>query len=76
MTTEEEISQLKQRISFLEGQVSVLQHELDKKGIIKPNVYPPYIPWTSPVVVPSDNAPYKWLSIKTHSGNPELNKTS
>lgn len=75
MTTEEEISQLKQRISFLEGKVSVLQHELDKAGIIKPTTYPPYIPYTSPIVVPSKNAPSRWQIINTQSG-PETNKTS
>lgn len=75
MTTEEEISQLKQRISYLEGQISFMQHELDKKGIVL-GPYGPYIPYTSPVVIPSDQAPYKWQVTKFQKAGAESHKTS
>lgn len=67
MTTEDEINQLKQRIIFLEGKVASLEHELDKKGIIAPLKYPPYIPWTTPTPVDSMFSPSEFLKVVPHS---------
>lgn len=65
MTTEDEITNLKQRLFYLEGKIAALEHELAKKDIIKPTTYPPYYPWTIPgTPIQSDFAPSKWMCLQ------------
>lgn len=67
--SDQEFGEYKERISFIEDQLSALKHSTATKNITSNPPYPPYIPYVAPSPVESEFSPSKYLHCKS-----QLNK--
>jgi hypothetical protein len=64
--SEQELDEYKERVHFLEDQMTSFKHARDTHGITTNPEYPPYIPYIGPTTVDSKFTPSGWQSCESH----------